>query len=573
MPARGLLALALGLLAVAVAGCPLPGEEGANCIDDSDCNEAEHLGCWLETCQRLSSVAGPLAFEVVPRTSRGLGPATFVAEDVDRTPVELGTDPFATVAGTVELPGDVPVDVEAVAATRVPGLEWRLATTLPADPWAQGPRPFSLALPVGEWRLRFTSRDGASPPLAATVAVQGRTAVPELQVSPAGRYVRELPFRLGPGPLGHCGASLQGFDPGTGEPITAKVEARGDGASCPDPVLVALVDDVEATLDFVLRVRPATRGAAVASQDLFFRSHPGGNGICPPDVDPPCPATATVDLLPPDGDHPPFLAPVRVVLEAADGAALPPNAVERVVATGLLDGLPRICDPLDPERCGWGQGLAPATFSAREEGPGPEVYLPLLLPGRYGFRVYPRASTDHAVTEVAALYVDPAEPVTLRLDKKRPVTGAVSFEGRPLRALVRAEPVDHPGRTASVEAGEDGRFNLALDPGPYRLEVRPRDPSAPWAGVDLPADGPSGSLQVAVPPRARVRGRVVDDGRGVAGALVRAYRCTPDCTSPGATAVAVGEAVTGAEGSFAMLVPGSRGTGALGVPANGAAGK
>jgi hypothetical protein len=558
MPARGLLALAVGLLVIAAAGCRLPGEEGADCVEDADCNEDEHLGCWQGTCQRLAPAAGPLAFEVVPRTSRGLAPTTFVPATVAE-PVELAAAPFSTVAGTVELPADVPVDVEAVAATRVPGLERRLAVTLPAAN-GTGPRPFSLALPPGTWHLRFTARDGASPPLAATVLVPGRSPVPELQLSPAGKYVRELPLRLGPGPLGRCGASLQGFDPQTGEPITARVTARGNGTSCPEPVLVALVEDVDEVLDVVLRVRPATGAAAVASQDLHFRSHPGGAGLCPPDVDPPCPATATVDLLPPDGDVPPYLAPVKVVVENENGVLLRAGDLAMVTAEGLLDGLPRICNPLDPDRCGWGQGFAPATFSAQEEGAGPEFYLPLLLPGRYGFRVFPAASSEFAVAEVEAREVDPASPVTIRLALRPRVEGTVQFENRAIRALVRAEPVGHRGRVVAVESADNGRFGLALDPGPYRLEVRPRDSSAPWASVDLPEEGRGKAVEVTVPPRARVLGRVLDDGAGVEGALVRAFRCTPDCTAAGATAIAVGEAVTSADGSFAMLVPGTRGT-------------
>lgn len=555
MPAGRLLAAAL--LALALAACHLPAGAGEDCLQDADCDETEDLGCWRNTCQRLAPAAGPLAFEVIPRASGGLGPVAVTAAAVDD--VELSVCPPEAVTGTVELPADHPVDVVAVAATPVPGLERRLTTTLPAEPAALGPRPFSLTLPPARWRLRFTSRDGATPPLAAAVDVPGCAPVPALEVR--GGYIRELPVRFGPGPLGHCGGVVQAFDPASGEPLSAAVASRGDGEGCPAVLLTAWVDDLDAVVDLSLRVRPASgAGAAVASQDLPLRSHPGGGGLCPPDVEPPCDASATVDLIPPDGEAPPFLAPVTVVVEGALGLPVAPGTVARVEALGLLDGEPWVCDPAapaDPARCGWGQGLSPATFGARADGPGPSLSLPLLLPGRYGFTVVPDPSTAFAITAVAPLAVGGAEPVRVRLAEKVQAAGTVTFEGGPLRALVRAEPVGHAGRPAVTETGADGRWALALDPGPYRLEVRPRNPLAPWAGLDLPADFAGRPFDVAVKPRARVRGRVGSGGQAVGGAVVRAFRCEPDCAATGARAIPVGETVTAADGSFALLVPGT----------------
>jgi hypothetical protein len=564
--APALLALALTL---ALGGCHLPGAEGADCEKDEDCDQTLDLGCWQGICQRLSPAAGPLAFEVVPRTSEGLEPAAFAPGSTDG--VVLSVCPPETVEGTLEdLPAEFAVDIEAVAATPIPGLSRRFTATLPAAAGGIGPRTFSLSLPPARWRLRFTSRDGQSPPLATSVEVPGCARVPSLEVAPPGRYARDLALHLGPGPLGHCGASVQALDPATLEPLSAAVVARGDGDACPDPTVRLWVDDVDATVDLFLRVRPAPGGVpAVASQELPFRSHPGADGLCPPDREPPCPDAATIDLLPPDGDVAAVLAPVTVEVEDALGRPVDAGTVERIEAQGLLDGVPEVCgDPLDRATCGWGQGTLPATFGAGEQGPGPAVSLPLLLPGRYGFAVVPSPASGFAITAVPATAIDPTVPVRVRLAARITATGTVTFEGRSLPALVRAEPLG-TGRPATVEAGADGRFSLALDPGPYRLEVRPRDPerSVPWGSFALPEGFAGGTLELALPSRARVRGRAVSGAEPVVGAVIRAFRCepaaaadaTPDfgCASPGATARPVGEAITGDDGSFAMLVPGN----------------
>ena len=549
MPARP--GLIVALLTATLGACHLPGAGGAEWVAAADGDEAEGLGCWQDTCQRLSPARGPLAFEVIPRASGGLEPVAFAPAAVDR--VELRICPPTAVTGQVELPSGFPLEIEATATTAVPGLSRRRTFAFPAEPGASGRRPFSLALPPATWRLRFTSRDGASPPLAATVEVPGCTQIAALNVSPPGLYSRDLPLRFGPGPVGRCGATVQALDATTGEPRSARVESSGDGDRCPERVLRLHVHEVDEVLDLLLRVRP-TGGGAVPSRDLRVRSHPGAGGICAPDEEPPCDAVATIDLLPPDGDGPTHLASVTVAVE--DEAGLPVAAVERVSAAGLLDGVPTVCDATDPERCGWGGAGGPAIFTAREDGPGPLVNLPLLLPGRYRFTVVPAAG-PFAITALDEAPVATGEPVRLRLARKETAAGTVSFEGRPLRSLVRAEPVGHEGRPAWTETGDDGRYELALDPGPYRLEVQPRDRyrSVPWASLELPADFATAPHDVKIPARARVRGRAV--GGAVGGAVVRAFRCLPDCTSPGAVALPVGETIADDDGSFALLVPGS----------------
>lgn len=547
MPARARLIVLV--LALAAGGCPR-GEVGAPCIADSECDEASRLGCWLGTCQRFAKPAGSFAFEVIPMASLGLGPSAFAPDSIDR--LEFRLCPRSEITGEVELPAGFPLDIVATAATAVPGLQRRQTFLFPAEPGTGRRRSFILALPPASWRLRFTSRDGESPPLSADVEVPPCAAVKRLDVAAPGP-LREIPLRFGPGPLGRCGAVVQAFDQ-TGEPLSAVVESAGDGETCPDRVLRLHVEQIDDVLPLVLRIRPVAGPPAVPSRDLYIHSYPGADGICPPDATPPCDAVATIDLLPPDGDEPTYLAPVMV--EVQDDAGFPVNAVERVVAAGLLDGLPVACDPSDRTRCGWGGPGGPALFVVREEGPGSSLVLPLLLPGRYGFTVVP-VPGPFAITTVEAAPVLAEETVPLRLTRKPSVRGTVTFEGRPLRSLVRAEPTGRNGRPAWIETGDDGRYELPLDPGMYRLVAQPKEATryAPWGSRDLPETWAGGTYNVVVPSRARVMGRLL--GQGVGEAVVRAFQCRPDCKSAGAVAIPVGTTVADDDGSFALLVPGS----------------
>lgn len=112
-------------------------------------------------------------------------------------------------------------------------------------------------------------------------------------------------------------------------------------------------------------------------------------------------------------------------------------------------------------------------------------------------------------------------------------------------------------------AGENGDFALSIDPGRYDLSVRPEPASRfPWLvrhAIEVPAEGRDLGNNTITHP-AVLTGRLVDpDGKPLVGAAVRAFvpfAFPPDRTrvAQGA-AVAVGEAQTGDDGRYMLVLP------------------
>jgi large repetitive protein len=115
---------------------------------------------------------------------------------------------------------------------------------------------------------------------------------------------------------------------------------------------------------------------------------------------------------------------------------------------------------------------------------------------------------------------------------------------RPLpRANVIADPHDEltEGRAVAGVTAADGRFQLEVDPGRYRVSARVGGYSGATTEVDVQASGVSG-LRLPLTRGGTVRGRVVDpSGRPAGDGIVRAIPSTP-----------------GAETAAALLLPDGR---------------
>ena len=104
-----------------------------------------------------------------------------------------------------------------------------------------------------------------------------------------------------------------------------------------------------------------------------------------------------------------------------------------------------------------------------------------------------------------------------------------------------------------VETDAAGAWALALDPGRYRVAIRPPPSSAAPAFSEIATfDEGRTTHDVDLPQRAIVAGTVLFDGQPQEGAWVRVYSALVD--ERGA-AILVGEGAAGADGAFEIGVP------------------
>ncbi len=121
-------------------------------------------------------------------------------------------------------------------------------------------------------------------------------------------------------------------------------------------------------------------------------------------------------------------------------------------------------------------------------------------------------------------------------------------------------PLAHTFVSFTTQSGDDGTFEVSVDPGRYRVSTRPpRGKNAP-ASSEL-VTVPDGGLQadVRLPARAVVAGTVLSSGAPVDNAYVRVF--SDFLLDEQGSAILVGEAVSGSDGAFEMVVPDFVGSG------------
>lgn len=205
--------------------------------------------------------------------------------------------------------------------------------------------------------------------------------------------------------------------------------------------------------------------------------------------------------------------------------------------------------------------------------PSGKVSLPL-LPGTeknrsYQVMVTSPASSAYASRAIADMQVGAmgGEMQRITLEQRYSLSGkVVDHRGRPIvgamiEALASTGAVSSQGNTeparATSTADGQGSFVLHVDPGTYRLNVRPPESSGvPYFrrdGAAILADASDFLLQ-APAPRAVV-GRVVDaSGRGATGFTVNYYQGDQSSELPSGSATLAAQAVTDPDGAFQIIL-------------------
>jgi hypothetical protein len=152
------------------------------------------------------------------------------------------------------------------------------------------------------------------------------------------------------------------------------------------------------------------------------------------------------------------------------------------------------------------------TYEITVDEPGPGRISVASLDGRTS---YP--NREVTVPDVEAWTLDIALPAAL-------VRGSVvDAGGQPVEAIVTAGKVEGDGGVSSTaQAGADGRFELTVEPGTWRLRARAMGFSGDPADVEVSEAGLE-DVRLTLTRARTLRGRVVDAaGRGIAGASVSA---------------------------------------------------
>lgn len=203
------------------------------------------------------------------------------------------------------------------------------------------------------------------------------------------------------------------------------------------------------------------------------------------------------------------------------------------------------------------------------------AYSVALPPGQYQVDVRP--SGPDVALSVVSTEIEQSEQLDFVLGPLQTVTGSARVaDGRPLAgAFVDAIGVQCEStatsstnclpRSTEGETDATGSYALKLDPGTYTLRVRPADGSAlPWlvAPQSVVVDGVSApSIEPIIVPAPMAVGLTLADpsGNAIPNALVRVFRLpaasqSAGTSSPAPTAVELGDAITGIDGSYQMYV-------------------
>ncbi len=337
---------------------------------------------------------------------------------------------------------------------------------------------------------------------------------------------------------------LQAFDPLTGEPLSQRVEvSSGRTGSRGDFILV--MSPKAATLAGIELVASARDAAAARVPTKRFV------------LTPPFPTALTLEL----GD---FGEPIPAVPGQVFGSDGQPLSGATVVIEGRVAGGGLFRSKLATT-------AADGTFALE------------LLPTDdtpFALYVFPAAGVDSALTRVAVKVVNapgtpPAlSPPTVRCESRVKVTGQVLLpDGTPAVMLaVRATEQGSSGRPLPLDDVEvltdlDGRYDLRLDPGNWRVEFIPSGAlPATSRMITVTAASPADAglfegqtfAPITLPRGRRVTGTVssVMSGRGstpLANAQVRFFRITRIEGKP--SAVLLGTSITNNVGAYGVILP------------------
>jgi hypothetical protein len=256
--------------------------------------------------------------------------------------------------------------------------------------------------------------------------------------------------------------------------------------------------------------------------------------------------TFTLDLTVRNPDDGPLARPVRVRLESEL------SRVGAFTVDGVIHEAPGSVGAEGVTNAG---GLA--SFAGLPRG----VYHALLSPGD--------DSTANTMVEIDLTQAAAREARRVRLGRKVTVSGVLTPAARAAGATVIAvDPSADPAAPVpAAVVDSNGRYALALDPGPnrqYRLFVEPVLARAvPRTSLGT-MDAPTADLTLdprLLPDGRAISGVVTLDGTALTGAVVQAY-CVgdgADCVDPVSLDTehirAAAEAVSGANGSYRLLIP------------------
>jgi hypothetical protein len=265
--------------------------------------------------------------------------------------------------------------------------------------------------------------------------------------------------------------------------------------------------------------------------------------------------------------YPSLLTPVTVTGRIATPAGAPVPADVYFTATDITNPVTGQAFPPNFE-------FTTAVSATRDPRTGASTYSTLLPQGHYRITARPTDSA-HAVTAISWMVggegnlmtgvdvdVGPLVSVsgTARVADDRPLAEAL-VEVLPTACAPNAGSTSTPDaspdclpRNQQASTGDDGSFQLAVDPGDYILRIEPRQGSRlPWK-VEHRSVGPLGlSLGTVVIPAPISVGMVLQDTSNNAevNALVRVF--TDPTQKPG-TAVELGQAITDANGRYELYI-------------------
>lgn len=520
-----LAALGLGLAAACALRAPRIQGSGNPCASSQQCAHDEV--CFLGECRGQAAALGDVLAEVRPPGDSVYGAAQRAELDLrSSVVVDFQLSEHLAAAGVVQQ-AQVADGGAASAATPIPGATVSFApleSVIPerspeviASTGTQG--EFSARLAAGRWSVSVSPPAPLPPWRSGEPLEQSRQQL-DLRLPPASDLVR-IPVAITVNGAPLVGARVVAVD-ALGRALSAPVLLAADGAG-----QLLLPPGPPA---YLLRVGPGPDAPAATSAV----------------------PTPTFDALGPfsgrDG--------VR-----ADLGALPPSAVltgKVVGPSGAGVGGARVYAlSLDGER--W--SISRST-SAGADG----TFKLTLRSGRYVVQAAPASGADApALSAEQELDVQPGgAPVSLRCSAKTVAEVQVRRpDGSAASALTQISATRLPGRlitarVAQVRSLGSGLFELAGDPGSYRLELAPPPESGlPRKIVTLELPEAGGLLpEVRLSPPLQAVGTITGSRPGaasepVAGATVEFFALD----ASGTKAVSLGSAVTDAKGRYQAVLP------------------
>lgn len=183
-----------------------------------------------------------------------------------------------------------------------------------------------------------------------------------------------------------------------------------------------------------------------------------------------------------------------------------------------------------------------------------------LLDGTYTLTVTPHTSAKWASTTLTDWNIDSIQSQTIELQRKPELTGAVTTwqgEAVPLARIEAAVTVIDPAtgtstqRTFAVEADEEGRYALPVDPGAITMTVIPPAESAQPRWISEVMVSQSATINVPLSRPSLLEGVVLTSD----GAVVEKADIDVLGLRPNGSPMLLGTATSNAEGRYLIILP------------------